>query len=76
LVIVVSDLAVQAIEALIHVNLATLLDSADWADSLAVTTAAATFRVAVQPIEHANAPHDGKPGSKRACEAAIETFHE
>jgi hypothetical protein len=76
LIIVVSDLAVQTIEALIHVDFAAFLDSANWADGLAVTTAAAALRMAVQPIEHANTPQDGKPASKRAGEAAIETLDE
>ena len=76
MIIVVGDLAIQAIETLIHVDLAALLDRTDRADSLAVATAAATFHMAVQPIEHANAPQDRKPAPKWAGEAAIETLDE
>ena len=76
LIIVVGDLAVQAVETFIHVDLAALLDRADRADSLAVMTAAATFRMAVQPMEHADAAEDGKASPKRASEAAIETLDE
>jgi hypothetical protein len=75
-IIVVSDLAVQAIEALIHVDLAALLDRTDWTDTFAVMTRVATFRMAAQPVEHADAAEDGKASPKRASEAAIETLDE
>jgi hypothetical protein len=76
LIIIVGDLAVQAIETLIHVDLAALLDRTDRTDSFAVTTRVATLRMAAQPVEHADAAEDRKASSKRASEAAIETLDE
>src|SRR6202043_1833360 len=61
---------------LIHVDLAAVLDCAERADGLADVTAAATFRTAVQPIEHADAAQDSKTSPKRAGEAAVKTLDE
>ena len=58
---------------LADVDLAALLDRTDRTDSFAVTTGVATFRMAAQPMEHADAAEDGKASPKRASEAAIET---
>src|SRR5262249_42189164 len=74
MIVVVGDLAVQAIEAFIHVDDAAGFDRADRADDLAMVAAAAAFRAAVKPIEHADASQDGETPAERAGEAAIEAL--
>src|ERR1700730_4114531 len=75
-IVVVGDLAVQAIEAFIHVDDATGLDRADRTDGLAMVAAAAAFRTAVEPIEYADAAEDGETTTERASKTAIEALDE
>jgi hypothetical protein len=56
-IVVVGDLAVQAIEAFIHVDDAAGLDRTDRADGLAMVAASAHARVAVNPIAIARTRH-------------------
>ena len=56
-------MAIQAVETLIHVDLAALLDRTDRTDSFAVTTRVAALRMAAQPLEHADAADDRKASS-------------
>jgi hypothetical protein len=74
MIVVVGDLVIQAIEAFIHVDRAALLDRANRTNRLAMVAAAATFRMALQPIEHA--AQNCQAAAKRANETAIKAFDE
>jgi hypothetical protein len=52
-------MAAHQLPLLIHLDLAALRDRTDRTDSLAAMTGVATFRMAAQPTEHADAAEDG-----------------
>ena len=74
MVVVVGDLAIQAIEAFIHIDRAACLDRANRTNRLTMVAAAATFRMASKPIEYADAAQNREAAAKRANETAIKTF--
>ena len=76
MVIVIGDLAIEAIKTFVHVNFAAPLDGAHRAHALADVALAATLGAALQPVEHAHAAQDRQARAQRADEAAIEALDE
>src|SRR6202521_5355376 len=75
-VVVVGDLAIQAIEALVHVDLASALDRPYRADAFAQPARRAALRMPFEPAEHANAAENGETAAERTGETAVETLDE
>src|SRR5690606_18917571 len=75
-IMVVQDLAVQARYALIGVDVALGMDRLDRAFLEAAHARVAAFAIALEPVEHADAPRDRQRRAERAQVAAEEALDE
>src|SRR5579883_337718 len=76
MLVVIGHLAIEAEEALIHIDLAASPDRAHRAQGLAEMAGRAAFGAALQKVEEADAAQNGQAAAERAGEAAIEALDE
>src|SRR5215831_13011264 len=72
MVVEIGHLTIEAVEALVHVDLAAALDGTDGTDGLADPAFRAALRMSLQPVEHAHATENRQSAAERAEEAAVE----
>ena len=76
MVVVVSDLAIEAKEAFVHVDLAAALNRGDWANRFAKPARAAAFGVPFEPVEQTYFAEQRETATERAGESTIKTLDE